>query len=95
MDEGLNDDDILSRNPESVCRREEDGAYLFDPGMDTLKYINNSGAHIYEFCDGMHTVGSIIKTMRDLYPETAEEKLREDIKNYLHSLIITNFLKKI
>lgn len=96
-DKLINDEKIaiktrLKQNPEMVFRKEEAGAFLFDPETGNLKYINANGVGIYELCDGMKAVGEIIEQMVKFYPEVAAEQITADTNDFLRSMTQMKFL---
>ena len=87
-------EDCLIPNPEMVFRKEEEGAFLFDPHTGNLKYLNANGVTLYELCDGRRTVGDIIKLLREFYPEIAVDKVAVDTSLFFEGLAVMNFLTK-
>jgi hypothetical protein len=90
----INTEDYLKPNPEMVFRKEEEGAFLFDPSTGNLKYLNASGVNIYELCDGRKTVGDIISFLTELYPEIAVDKIVKDTDLFFQSLVSMQFVIK-
>ena len=86
--------DFLNPNPETVFRKEEDGAFLFDPQSGNLKYINGTGVRIYELCDGGKTRAEIVATLKDAYPDVDEEAIAADTVSFLKELSALGFLRK-
>jgi hypothetical protein len=95
MHGALDVNDILVTNPGRICRKEEDGAYLFDLDSGNLKYINNSGLFIYEKCDGVNTVDAIIKLLHLSYPGEDPGQLTAEALNYLSLLIDADLLLRV
>lgn len=87
-------EDFLKPNPETVFRKEEDGAFLFDPQSGSLKYINGTGVRIYELCDGGNTRAEIVTTLKDAYPDVDEETIAADTVSFLKELAALGFLRK-
>jgi len=73
--------------PDLVLRREEDGAFLFDPARDVLVCVNETGLEIVSGLDGGRSVDEIIATLTDLYPDIGPEALREDVESFLKQLV--------
>lgn len=94
MSEALGDKDILSTGPGSVCRKDEKGAYLFDLDSGKLNYINTLGVFVYEQCDGMQTVGEIIRLVQERYPEQPVSTIRNNVLDFLNKLMGMTFLEK-
>jgi len=87
-------EDCLKPNPDMVFRKEDDGAFLFDPHTGNLKYLNSSGVNIYELCDGRKTVSDIITLLIEFYPEMAVEKISADTELFFEGLAAMQFLTK-
>ena len=87
-------EDCLKPNPEMVFRKEEEGAFLFDPHTGNLKYLNANGVNIYELCDGRNTVGHIITLLMEFYPDMAVEKIAADTESFFEGLAAMQFLTK-
>jgi len=86
--------DRLKPNPEMVFRKEEEGAFLFDPHTGNLKYLNANGVNIYELCDGRKTVGEIIAFLMEFYPDMAVEKIAADTELFFETLASMQFVIK-
>ncbi len=85
--------DFLKANPEMVFRKEERGAFLFDPQTGNLKYINETGVRLFEFCDGEKTFADIVDKLKADYPDTDPEKITADTKTFLEELKKMQFLQ--
>jgi len=90
----LTREDCLKPNPEMVFRKEEEGAFLFDPHTGNLKYLNANGVNIYELCDGRKTVGDIIMLLMEFYPDVAVEKIAADTGLFFEGLAAMQFMTK-
>ncbi len=88
----LKNNDHLTQNPESIFRKEEDGAFLFDPKNGNLKYINRMGVNIYQLCSGNKSVTDITSVVVENYRDIPEKQIEEDIKNFLKDLIEMKFV---
>jgi len=87
-------EDCLKPNSEMVFRKEEEGAFLFDPHTGNLKYLNANGVNIYELCDGRKTVGDIITLLTEFYPGMTVEKIAADTELFFEGLTAMQFLTK-
>jgi len=90
----LKNNDYLTQDLESIFRKEEDGAFLFDPKSGNLKYINCMGVNIYQLCGRDRSVADITSLIAENYRDIPERQIKEDIKNFLQDLIEMRFLKK-
>ena len=82
----------LRPNPEMIFRKEENGAFLFDPHTGNLKYLNANGVNIFELCDGRKTVGEIVTLLIECYPDMAADKIVEDTGLFFENLTVMKFL---
>jgi hypothetical protein len=57
---------------------------LFHPTKVTLLHCNQSGAMIWQLCNGQRTVAEIIQLLKAIYPEAAQE-IGVDVKTTLQS----------
>jgi len=87
-------EDYLKSNPEMVFRKEDDGAFLFDPDTGNLKYLNRNGVNIYELCDGRKTIGEITSILKGIYKETAAETIAADTESFVEELVTMKFLMR-
>jgi Coenzyme PQQ synthesis protein D (PqqD) len=94
MQEYVQNIERLSQNKDCIFREEEEGAFLFDPDTGNLKFINSMGVNIYQLCDGSMTVGDITSVVIGNYKDISSEKIEEDIKVFLKSLVEMGFLKR-
>jgi len=86
----------LSALPDSmadiVCRPEEDGAFLLNPGTGSISYINRTALEVYRLIDGRKDVGSILSVFGRRYPEIETERLRADIVAILERFVENQFI---
>jgi hypothetical protein len=94
MEITVNCTDRLVQNHESIFRKEEDGAFLFDPETGMLKYINNMGVNIYQLCDGGMTVGDITAMIIENYTGVSGDQIENDIKRFLGTLVEMKYLNR-
>jgi hypothetical protein len=52
--------------------RMDDEIVVYHPSITTSLYFNETGALIWELCDGQQTVAEIIAMLAGIYPESAE-----------------------
>ena len=88
----LKNNDYLTQDSESIFRKEEDGAFLFDPKNGNLKYINCMGVNIYQLCNGGRSVTEITSLVAENYSDIPEKQIKEDIKKFLQDLIEMKFV---
>lgn len=44
---------------------------VYHPSLTTSIYFNETGALVWQLCDGRRSVGDIVETLSRLYPESA------------------------
>ncbi len=84
----------LRKNSGSIFRKEEDGAFLFDPETGNLKYINEMGVNIYELCDGSLNERDIAALVIENYKDISREQIEKDVHAFLSELVEMKFLKR-
>jgi hypothetical protein len=83
------------QNTKIIFRKEENGAYLYDPDSGNLKYINRVGTSIYELCDGLHPVEGMIFRIAREYPDVPMDQVEKDVDRFLADLLQMDFVKRI
>jgi hypothetical protein len=82
------------QNTKIIFRKEENGAYLYDPESGNLKHINRVGTALYELCDGLHPLeGMIFRIARD-YEDVPREQVEKDVDRFLTDLLKMDFVKR-
>jgi hypothetical protein len=59
---------------------------VYHPTLTTAIYLNETGALIWELCDGERSVGDIIDLLGDLYPES-RHVIDTDVKKIVVQLV--------
>lgn len=59
---------------------------IYHPTLTTAVYLNETGALIWELCDGTRTIGNIIELLSEHYPESSEQ-IETDVKQLIAQLI--------
>ncbi len=62
---------------------------VYHPTLTTAVYLNETGALIWELCDGSRTVSEIIDILSELYPESRNQ-IAGDVKEIIAQLIEQN-----
>jgi len=88
----LSEENVVFANHDNVYRKEENGAYLYNPETGALKYLNRTGVEIFDLCDGIHRVQDIVTIMQANYPEEIGLPLREEVSCFIKRLIDCNYL---
>ncbi|MCB2214622.1 PqqD family protein [Desulfofustis glycolicus] len=64
-----------------------DGEHIvYHPILATSVYLNDTGAIIWQLCDGTRTVAEIIAVLTECYPESAQE-IRWGVRELLSTLV--------
>ena len=83
------------QNTKIIFRKEENGAYLYDPDSGNLKYINRVGTSLYELCDGLHPVEGMIFRIAREYQDVPMDQVEKDVDHFLADLLQMDFVKRI
>lgn len=59
---------------------------VYHPTLTTAVYLNETGALIWELCDGSRSVAEIIDILSDHYPERRNQ-IETDVKTLLFQLV--------
>lgn len=59
---------------------------VYHPTLTTAVYLNETGALIWELCDGKRTISNIIEVLSEHYPESAVQ-IETDVRNLIAQLI--------
>jgi hypothetical protein len=64
-----------------------DGEHIvYHPTLTTSVYLNDTGAIIWQLCDGTRTVADIIATLTECYPDSGQE-IRWGVRELLSTLV--------
>ena len=72
-----------------VLERIDGEITVYHPTLTTSVYLNETGAVIWELCDGTRTVADIIELLSEKYPESSNE-VERDVKVLISQLIEKN-----
>ena len=62
---------------------------VYHPTLTTAVYLNETGALIWELCDGERTISDIIEILSQQYPESGAQ-IETDVKDLIAQLIEHN-----
>ncbi len=68
-----------------LLERFEDEIIVYHPTKAVSLYLNDTGALIWELCDGKKSVTDIIAVLAELYPESGEQ-IEKDVKAVIKQL---------
>ncbi len=74
--------------PGYLLERMDDEITVYHPTLTTSLYLNETGALIWELCDGKRTIAEVIHILLELYPEN-KDQVELDVK-----LLLRRFLEK-
>jgi coenzyme PQQ biosynthesis protein PqqD len=66
--------------------RLDDEITVYHPTLTTAVYLNDTGALIWELCDGRRTISDIVEVLYQQYPES-NAQIETDVKNLIIQLI--------
>ena len=67
---------------------------LFQKDTSLAVPVNQSGATIWEMCDGGHTVDQIVETLAETYDQD-RTRIERDVCTFLDELIRLGFLDRL
>lgn len=62
---------------------------VYHPTLATSLYLNETGALIWELCDGVRPISEMIDMLVDLYPEN-KEQIADDVRALIRRLLEKN-----
>jgi hypothetical protein len=85
----LNRNLIAALAPDYLLERIEGEITVYHPTLATSLYLNETGALIWELCDGKRSISEIIDMLSELYPESREQ-IDEGVIGVINSLVANN-----
>ena len=82
----------LLANPDIVFRKEEEGAFLFDPKTGELKCLNPMGSLIWLLCDGSLSLEQIQQKITKQYPQVPCDSVLQELQAFLQDLFQMGYL---
>jgi hypothetical protein len=68
-----------------LLERIDGEATVYHPTLTTAVYLNDTGALIWELCDGDRSISDIIETLGRQYPESLSQ-IESDVKTLIRQL---------
>lgn len=62
---------------------------VYHPTLATSLYLNETGALIWELCDGVRPISEVIDILVDLYPENGAQ-IADDVRALIRRLLEKN-----
>jgi len=69
-----------------VFRKEEEGAFLFNPDDGAIKVLNGVGAFIWQLLDGKNTTEKICQQLEKNFSDEKVPQLKKDFEAFLAEL---------
>ncbi len=82
----------FEKNSGIIYREEEDGAFLFDPQIGNLKYMNRSAKEAFLMLNGQNDVSVVIHHLLGLYSEGDPKLIEKDVGSFLRDLEENGFI---
>ena len=77
---------VVVLEPDYFLERIDNEITVYHPSLTTSLYLNETGALIWELCDGNRTVADVINFLQELYPESSSQ-IDEDVTGVLTRLV--------
>ncbi len=77
---------IVVLAPGYLLERMDNEITVYHPTLATSLYLNETGALIWELCDGVRSVAEVINILVELYPEQREE-IADDVRALIRRLL--------
>ena len=84
----------FTRNTHAIFRKEENGAYLYNPDSGDLRYVNKIGTSLYELCDGLHRAEEMITRIANEYRSVPMDQIEKDVDRFLADLLRMDLIKR-
>ena len=69
----MDDNNIVKMSRDYLLERCDGEHIVYHPTLETSMYLNDTGAIIWQLCDGTRTVAEIIAVLADCYPESRHD----------------------
>lgn len=63
---------IVELKPDFFLERLDEEIVVYHPSLTTSIYLNETGALVWQLCDGQRSVGQIVEILVGMYPESAD-----------------------
>ncbi len=72
-----------------LLERIDDEITVYHPILATSLYLNETGALIWELCDGVRSISDVIDILVENYPENGEQ-IADDVRDLISRLLEKN-----
>jgi hypothetical protein len=80
---------IVVLEPDYFIEKIDNEITVYHPSLTTSLYLNETGALIWELCDGNRTVTDVIDILLGLYPESRSQ-IHDDVIGIISRLVDNN-----
>ena len=77
---------IVSLKKDYILEHIDGEITVYHPTLTTAVYLNETGALIWELCDGKRTISDIIELLGEQYPESRTQ-IETDVKALIGQLV--------
>lgn len=77
---------VLHLNDDYFIDRSDGRITVYHPALTTSVHLDDTGALVWELCNGRRTVADIISILRRIYPESADQ-IEADVKEVVINLV--------
>ena len=81
-----NDNHIVKLSEGFLLEHIDGEIAVYHPTLATSLYLNDTGALIWELCDGKRCIAEIIEILTTAYPESAE-RIGDDVRALIDRLV--------
>ena len=76
-----------------VLRREEKGAFLFNPETSDLSCLNDVGVLVWEAIDGARTVEDLVRHVETHFDDAGDHDVLADVRAFLQDLVRLGYVR--
>lgn len=80
---------VVVLEPDYFLEKIDNEITVYHPSLTTSLYLNETGALIWELCDGKRTVTDVIDILLELYPESRGQ-IHNDVTDIISRLVENN-----
>lgn len=80
---------VVVLEPDYFLEKIDNEITVYHPSLTTSLYLNETGALIWELCDGKRTVTDVIDILLELYPES-QSQIQDDVTDIISRLVENN-----
>ena len=85
----MNINKVVVLEPDYLLEKIGSEITVYHPSLTTSLYLNETGALIWELCDGKRSILDIIDILVELYPESRDQ-IQHGVLDVISSLVVNN-----